>query len=420
MNLFPIDIKKSIIVLVFFIGGCSTQAQLTFIDNVDGKMYFGQTPSATSSTVQATALIGTTQYSGPWVYSAQGGGTSVGFTGYSGSAFSGVKTASLLGAANSIGMSTSAQGNGLLNMTGADGSFIKCAFDYNTTSKSGIGKCQRNDNRLYDLTVVTGASDQSNGVTTTAVIPTSTPVKATPSPRDPNSVSWNQKSVESANRGDWVEAIRTSSVAINIDPKYAEAYVNRCRAYIGYGDLTEANKDCAEVLKLEPTNMIAVNNLAVISLKQGNETIALVGLEKACLGGFQLSCDNFKKIKGYAPNDTTDLVKQRNEEALKAFNQKNWGSVIALTSEVIKFAPNNADAYITRSGAYANLGNLDDALVDIDKGVKLNPNDPIAYNNRGYIYELKKNKSQAILQYEIACSLKSELGCRNLKLIKQN
>ena len=79
-------------------------------------------------------------------------------------------------------------------MTGSDGSFIKCAFDYNTTSKSGIGKCQRNDNRLYDLTVVTGVSDQINGVTTTAVIPTSTPVQATPSPRDLNAISWNQNS----------------------------------------------------------------------------------------------------------------------------------------------------------------------------------------------------------------------------------
>ncbi len=412
--------KKYVLVFVFLIGGCSTQGQLTFIDNVDGKMYYGQIPSAISSNGQAIAQISNVQYIGPWLYSAQGRGISFSFTELSGSAFSSTKTASLFGTENSFGVNTAAQGNGLLGMTGSDGSFIKCIFDYNTSSKSGIGKCQRNDNRLYDLLVVTGVSAQRNVVTTAAVIPTSNSVQAPLYQRDPNAVTLNQKSIEGANKGDWLEAIRTSSVAITIDRKYVQAYVNRCRAYIGYGDLNEANKDCIEALKLEPTNLIAVNNLAVISFNQGNETNALEGYERACLGGFQLSCENFKKIKGYAPNEINDLVKLRNKEAVKAFTQKNWFEVIELTSEVIKLAPNNADAYITRSAAYANTGKLDDALADIDKGVRLNPNDPIAYNNRGYIYELKKNKSQAILQYEIACSLKSELGCSNLNLIKKN
>lgn len=412
--------KNYVLVFVFLIGGCSTQGQLTFIDNVDGKMYYGQIPSAISSKGQARAQISNVQYIGPWVYSAPGSGISFSFTELSSSTFSSTKTASLFSAENSFGVITSAKGNGLLGMTGSDGSFIKCAFDYSTSSKSGIGKCQRNDNRIYDLIFITGLPDQRSGVTTTDVMSNSKTVQAPLSQRDPNAVTMNQKSVEDANKGDWLEAIRTSSVAIAIDQKYVQAYVNRCRAYIGYGDLNEANKDCTEALKLEPTNLLAVNNLAVISFNQGNEVNALDGYERACLGGFQLSCENFKKIKGFSPNEINDLVMQRNKAAVKAFTQKNWFEVIKLTSEIIKFSPNNADAYITRSGAFANTGKLDDALADIDKGVRLNPNDPIAYNNRGYIYELKENKSQAILQYEIACNLNSELGCNNLKLLKKN
>ena len=146
----------------------------------------------------------------------------------------------------------------------------------------------------------------------------------------------------------------------------------------------------------------------------------MAGYEKACLGGFQMSCENFKKIKGYAPNDTAEIVKLKNDQAVIAFSQKNWASMIALTSEVIKLSPNNAEAYINRSSAYTNTGKLNEALSDVDNGIRLNPNDPVAYNNRGYIYELKKDRPQAILQYEIACSLKSELGCSNLKRLKQN
>jgi hypothetical protein len=62
---------------------------------------------------------------------------------------------------------------------------------------------------------------------------------------------------------------------------------------------------------------------------------------------------------------------------------------------------------------------LDDALSDVDIAIRLSPNEPAGYNNRGFIFELQKNTNRAILQYEIACSLKLELGCNNLKRLKR-
>jgi tetratricopeptide (TPR) repeat protein len=414
--------KKTVFIFIFLIAGCS--AKLTFIDNTDGKAYIGHVPSATSSTGQATALIAGEQYSGPWVFSAQGGGMSVGFGGMSGTAYSGAKAASFYGTGNSFSVNNSAQGNGLLNMTGSNGSFIKCVFDYNKSSNSGIGKCQRNDGRIYDLTIVTGAfesnSNQNTSLTAAPLAQSQIQVGQESSPINPEAYAWNSKSLESGNAEKWVEAIRTSSAAIVIDPKYIDAYLNRCRAYIGYGELDEAAKDCNEALKLEPTNMIAVNNLAVISARQGNESKALDGYEKACLSGYQLGCDNFKKVKGYSPKDTSEIVKTKNEEAVKAFSQKDWVSVIAITTEIIRMDPKNSDAFISRSGAYANTGKLDDALSDVDVAIRLNPNEPAGYNNRGFIFELQKNTNRAILQYEIACSLNFQIGCSNLKRLKQN
>jgi tetratricopeptide (TPR) repeat protein len=200
---------------------------------------------------------------------------SVGFSGMSGTAYSGAKAASFYGTGNSFSVNSSAQGNGLLNMTGSNGSFIKCVFDYNKSSNSGIGKCQRNDGRIYDLTIVTGAfesnSNQNTSLTAAPLVQSQIQVGQESSPVNPEAYAWNSKSLESGNAEKWVEAIRTSSAAIAIDPKYIDAYLNRCRAYIGYGELDEAAKDCNEALKLEPTNMIAVNNLAVILNKIGKE-----------------------------------------------------------------------------------------------------------------------------------------------------
>jgi len=238
-------------------------------------------------------------------------------------------------------------------------------------------------------------------------------------PRSSEAIGWNAKSIESANSENWVEAIRTSTIAINIDSDYGEAYVNRCRAYIGYGNLEAAHKDCVAALMIDPSNLVAKNNLGVIELRKSNANGAISIYESVCLSGFELSCENFRKLRGYSPANPEEFAKLKIIEANKSFSQKDWSSVVIQTTEIIRVAPNFTDAYISRSGAYANLGKLDDSLADVNRAIRLSPNDANAYNNLGYVLELKKEKSQAILQYEIGCSLKSEISCSNLKRLKQ-
>lgn len=233
-----------------------------------------------------------------------------------------------------------------------------------------------------------------------------------------SALEWNSKSVDSSNSSNWTEAIRTASAAINIDPTYDDAYVNRCRAYIGYGDLVAAKKDCDAALKLNPQNMAAKNNLAVIEFEKGNRSAAFKLYEENCKNGFELSCQNFKKYQGYSPNKPDEFVKLKLDESKKLFNDKNWNGVISVTTEIIKVAPGTSAAYTTRSGAYANLGKVNEGIADAEMAIKLNPDDAVAYNNLGYLYEMQKNKPQAVLQYEIGCGLKSELACSNLKRLK--
>jgi len=250
--------------------------------------------------------------------------------------------------------------------------------------------------------------------------PVTEPPPRVDSGRNANSEAhqWSDTSLQSAQNGNWADAIRRASVAISMDPALAAAYINRCWAYLARGDLDEALSDCEMALKLEPNSGPALNNRGAIWAQKGDTSAALRDYSQACQAGFDKGCENFKSIKGYSLKDANNIAKTAVSEASVKFAQKNWEGAVAEASKAIEAAPGTAEAYITRSGAYANLGRLSEALADAQAAIKLDPDQGLAYNNRGYVFELQKKPRQAALDYEIACGLKSELGCQNFKRLR--
>lgn len=118
-------------------------------------------------------------------------------------------------------------------------------------------------------------------------------------------------------------------------------------------------------------------------------------------------------------SDSAVIAMSMLNEAHNQFAQKNWKAVIAETTKVIEMQPGNVTAYVTRSGAHANAGNLPQALADSETAIRLDPGFGLAYNNRGYVYELMRRPSQAASDYEKACGLKVEIGCVNLTRMRQ-
>jgi len=143
-------------------GGCQSNARLTFIDKSTGDLYTGETGATyRASNGNVSALIENDTYSGIWSYQASGGSYSLvsanSVSTGSGQASDGYNTVNASGTSYNYGtMSTStrsAQGDGLINIKGFSGAFIRCVFTFNTRSSSGLGQCLRNDGREYDLTI---------------------------------------------------------------------------------------------------------------------------------------------------------------------------------------------------------------------------------------------------------------------------
>jgi tetratricopeptide (TPR) repeat protein len=83
-------------------------------------------------------------------------------------------------------------------------------------------------------------------------------------------------------------------------------------------------------------------------------------------------------------------------EARKALATQQWDKAISLFDKVIKSQPGNTDAYIGRSTANLNIGELEAALKDADQAVKSNVKSAVAYGQRAIVEKMMGKNQEAL------------------------
>jgi Tfp pilus assembly protein PilF/DNA-binding transcriptional MerR regulator len=129
----------------------------------------------------------------------------------------------------------------------------------------------------------------------TAVLP---PKKEAHTPIDPKiseALDWLKKSNKSIARNDPLETIVTASVAIKLDPKLLQAYVNRAWAFNERALFDKAILDLNQALQINPGNAFVYSTRALIFQRQGDDRKAVLDYEKACQLGLQTACVNVQK-----------------------------------------------------------------------------------------------------------------------------
>ncbi|HKQ44665.1 MAG TPA: hypothetical protein VJS47_04660 [Rhizomicrobium sp.] len=85
------------------------------------------------------------EFKGQWVYVQKGGAMGS----ETANATSGTRSVYASGTYVDLPM----EGGGTLMAASADGSSLRCTFDYNQFSATGIGQCRDNKNEIYDLQI---------------------------------------------------------------------------------------------------------------------------------------------------------------------------------------------------------------------------------------------------------------------------
>ena len=104
-----------------------------------------------------------------------------------------------------------------------------------------------------------------------------------------------QNALEKQNASDFLGAISDYSKAIEIDPNYVDAYVNRGVAKSDLGDNLGAISDYSKAIEINPNYLDAYINL---------------GVEKNKVGEMKGACFNWTKASGLGDEDATKWVKE--------------------------------------------------------------------------------------------------------------
>jgi tetratricopeptide (TPR) repeat protein len=116
----------------------------------------------------------------------------------------------------------------------------------------------------------------------------------------------------------------------------------------------------------------------------------------------------------------TSSIEDLLDQSLQMFQNKQWENLIELSNKILSINPNAMSALTNRAAANTELGLFAAALADCNMAVRIDPDNPLAINNRGYVYEKMGDFQNAIMDYEHACTLGVDLSCKEAKRLKSS
>jgi tetratricopeptide (TPR) repeat protein len=155
--------------------------------------------------------------------------------------------------------------------------------------------------------------------------------------------------------------------------------------------------------KVEPSGG-AADLMSFFDVKIDDFTPALTIVITA-VNGIRASALNASGYMRISPGDLENAPYYRYRANAYA-NKGDYDRAIADYTEAIKLDPNDFLAYRNRGGVYHHIkGDFDRAIADYTQAIRLDPNDEYTFEVRGYAYAFKGEHDRAIADYTQAIKL---------------
>ncbi|MBK1987805.1 tetratricopeptide repeat protein [Sphaerospermopsis aphanizomenoides BCCUSP55] len=176
--------------------------------------------------------------------------------------------------------------------------------------------------------------------------------------------------------GDYQTAILDYNKAINININYAKAYNHRGLAYYQLGNYQAAIADYNQAIRINPELAVNYSNRADARFRIGDNQGAIEDYNQA------IRINPHYAIIGKNKEITAYLLE----------NKENKHKLI----QGIKISPNDAIAYKNRGNTLAEFGDYEGAIADYNQAIKINSDYADAYYSRGNAYFDLGNHAAAI------------------------
>jgi len=201
---------------------------------------------------------------------------------------------------------------------------------------------------------------------------------------------------------DYAQALADFAKAIDLQPDYPY-YIWRARTYYKMGNYDLAMADFSKSIEIQNNDFYS--SVWDTYLERANAYFLNKDYVLAIADyDFAISALDKKIISPYTSPDKIDELKKKRENVVSIKKESDNKMVIAMSTEAIRLNPNDAVAYYNRGMAHNNKGDYNQAIADFSQAIRLNPNDAATYYNRGNAYNNKGYYDQAVADYDLAIS----------------
>jgi tetratricopeptide (TPR) repeat protein len=220
--------------------------------------------------------------------------------------------------------------------------------------------------------------------------------------------------------GNYEEAIRNYTQAIEMNPQYLDAYRDRAYLYHCNGDYDEAIQDYTKAIELDTQDSDLYCNRGIAFHNKNELDLAIsdygraIGLDPKTIEAY-VGRGNACFSKHHFDQAITDYgrVIELDPQHAEAYERRgcsytfdgNYEYAIKDLSKAIELNPQFTKAYLSRSSAYSDLDKFTEAIDDFTKVIELDPESVTAYFCRGLAYHRKGKYHDAIKDYSKAIDL---------------
>jgi len=219
------------------------------------------------------------------------------------------------------------------------------------------------------------------------------------------------------------DALRDFNHALEIDNKQAEIYNLRGEIYLLNKMFDQATKDFTAAIILNPIYSDAFLNRARAYSERGMEEEAESDYNQAIKAAPEKfssfdDLDSSESLFDEDDSSSKEKAAKYIQQGLEDLKAEKYYEAIESFTQAINLSSDDARGYINRGQAYIELNQPDEAMVDLNRAVIYDPLNPALYYWRAMAWKALDSRINLVSDLKLSCELGYEPACDEYQSLK--
>ena len=223
--------------------------------------------------------------------------------------------------------------------------------------------------------------------------------------------------------GKFNDALKDFNHALDLEKKQAEIYNIRGEIYLLNKMYDEATKDFTAAIILNPMYSDAYLNRARAYSEKGMKEEAELDYNQAIKAAPEkfssfMDLDGSESLFDEDNSSSKEKAAKYIQQGLEDLKAEKYYEAIESFTQAINLSSDDARGYINRGQAYVELDQPDEAMVDLNRAVIYDPLNPTLYYWRAMAWKALDSQINMVADLKLSCELGYEPVCNEYKRLK--